>query len=310
MQIEKTKYFLRRILIVVGILLFCLAIGFFLAKIFWLNQPKENPFEATVSYLQLEQSFQREEAEKYLFSVFENVEIFGEKYTTLRNTIWYQEERAGQEPIFEETSSQSFPNLGRGIEGVKITLLEKTNKNEGLIFFTFELPREVIFEIDLEKEGNWKDGYSWKIIKINSPNLVSESKIGQEEEIKENVLVKPIKIEEYMPPTLSPELVEGLPEDLKSLTLEVEYKNNSNQSFEFYPFSEWRIIDKDGEEYALPPETSARVLREPTLFGGKLGPNETKKGYIPFEIPKEISPEKLIFKRVERKIIFQLTTGN
>lgn len=320
MQPETVKHIFKKTLTVITVLFFCLVVVFLLAKIFWLNQPKETPFEIVVFYLQLEQDSQREEAEKYLLSQlviasdkeergnlsFENVEIFGEKYATLRNTIWRQEETEGKEPIFEETPAQSSPKLGGEIEGVKITLLEKTNRKEGWIFFDFKLPKEIIFEIDLEKEGNWKEGYQWKIVKINSSALISESKIGQEEEIKENIFAKPVKIEEYMPPTLSPELVGRLPENLKSLTLEVEYKNNSGNPIDFYPFSEWRIVDKNGEEYAPLPETSARVLREPTLFGGKLGPNEIKRGYIPFEVPKEFSPEKIIFKNMERKIIFSL----
>ena len=310
MPVETAKHIFKKTLTVITALLFCLAVVFVLAKIFWPNQPKETPFETVVSYLQLEQSAQRKEAEKYLSAgnkqekTFGNVEIFGEKYATLRNTIWRQEEAEGEEPIFEKKTEE----IKKG--KAKVILLEKTNKKEGLIFFDFKLPKEIVFEIDLEKEGNWKEGCQWKIVKINSSALVSESKIGEEEKIKENVLVKPIKLEEYLPPTLSPELVGRLPENLKSLILEVEYKNNSGNPIDFYPFSEWRIIDKNGEEYAPPPETSVRVLREPTLFRGKLEPNETKKGYIPFEVPKEISPEKIIFKNTERKIIFQLTINN
>ena len=290
--IEEIKIFFILILVIGGV-------SFFLAKTFWLNNPKVSSFEAAVSYLQLEQNSQRKEAEKYLFSNFENVEIFGEKYSVLK-TYWFHKEKKGKEPIFKEKESTIEKDTAR------IILLEETNKNEGLIFFDFKLPEEIIFEIDLKKEGSWQKGYSWKIIKISSLTLVSESKIGKENEIGKNIFVKPIKIEEYMPPNLSSELIGGLPENLKSLTLEIEYKNNSDKIIEFSPFSEWRIIDKNGGEYVSPSETSACVLREPTLFGGELELNETKKGYIPFEVPKDVLPQKIIFKNIEKKIIFNL----
>ena len=297
MLIEKIKYILNKALIVIVILLFCLIPAFILVKTFWLNRPALSPFEVCLSYLQLEQNSQREKAERYLFD-FEKVEIFGERYLILRNTIWAQKEKKGKEPVFEKKEERIEK------ERARVSLLEKTNRNEGFIFFDFKLPKEIAFKIELRKEGSWKKGYQWKITRIDSPALVSEGKIGEEKEIKENVFVRPIKIEEYMPPASSPELVGRLPENL--LTLEIEYKNNSNSPVGFYPFSEWRVVDKDGQEYICPPQTSARVLREPTLFGGELKPKETKRGYIPFEVPKDLLVEKIIFKNMEKKVIFSL----
>jgi len=299
MSIEKIKYILNKALIVIVVLLFCLVPVSLLVKTFWLNRPVLSPFEVSLSYLQLEQNSQRKRAEGYLFD-FQKVEIFGERYPILRNTIWAQKEKKGEEPVFEKKEEKINK------EKARVSLLEKTKRNEGLIFFGFKLPKEVVFEIELKKAGGWKKGYQWKITRINSPTLVSEGKIGEEKEIKENVFVKPIKIEEYMPLASSPEVVGKLPENLKSLTLEIEYKNNSNNPVGFYPFSEWRVVDKDGKEYICPPQTSARVFREPTLFGGKLKPKETKRGYIPFEVPKDFSVEEIIFKNMEKKVIFSL----
>ncbi len=300
MSMEKIKYILNKALIVIVILLLCLIPVFLLVKTFWLNRPTLSPFEVCLSYLQLEQkSSQRKRAERYLFD-FQKVEIFGERYPILRNTIWAQKEKKGKEPVFEKKEEKI------GKEKARVRLLEKTNRNEGLIFFDFKLPKEVVFEIELKKEGSWKKGYQWKIIRIDSPTLISEGKIGEEKEIEENVFVKPIKIEEYMPSALSPEVVGKLPENLKSLTLEIEYRNNSNSPVGFYPFSEWRIVDEDGKEYIPPSQTSARVLREPIIFGGELKPKETKRGYIPFEVPKDFSVEKIIFKNMKKKVIFSL----
>jgi len=96
MSIEKIKYILNKALIVIVVLLFCLVPVSLLVKTFWLNRPVLSPFEVSLSYLQLEQNSQRKRAEGYLFD-FQKVEIFGERYPILRNTIWAQKEKKGEE---------------------------------------------------------------------------------------------------------------------------------------------------------------------------------------------------------------------
>lgn len=278
------------------------AIFFLLLKTFYLDKPKLSPLETATAYLKLAQNPKSEESEKakkYLFSDLGKIEILGEKYKEVR---WVQKEKEGEEPIFEETPSQSSPNLGGEKKGIKITLLEKTNKNQGLIFFGYKLPKEILFEVYLAKEGDRKSGYFWKIIKINSPTLIFEGKIGERQLVRENmVFARVIKLEEYASQN------RDLPKELKILTLEIEYQNDGPGPAEFLPFSEWKVADKNGQEYGPPPLTSARVLREPALLGRELKAGEKKIGYVSFEVPKDFIADKIILKNLERKVIYKAT---
>lgn len=266
-------------------------------KTFYLNKPKLSPLETAISYLKLEQSPRGGEAKKYLFSDFGKIEVLGEKYKEVR---WVNEEKKGEEPIFKEEKSTTGENEA------SVAFIEETNKNEGLVFFDFKLPKEIAFEVELVREGNWKEGYSWKIIKIGSRTLISESEIGKgKQPIEEGgrVFVELIKLKEYSAEDIN------LPENLKILILEMEYKNESSSPVNFYPFSEWKIVDNNGKEFFPLSPTSARVLPTPTLLGGVLGAGEVKSGYVPFEVEKEVSPEKIIFQNTERKVIYQLTNN-
>jgi hypothetical protein len=176
-----------------------------------------------------------------------------------------------------------------------VKILEKTNKKEGWIFFDFYLPKEINFEAKLIRLGSWKKGYQWKIIGLNSPDLVWERNLRERTEIKENVFIKPIKIEKVEFPAMR-----------KIYSLEIEYENSSQESIFIYPFSEWRIVDLNGELFAPPSITSSLFLREPTLLGGELKAGEKRIGYVMFEVPREISAKEIIFKTMEKKIIFKI----
>jgi hypothetical protein len=262
---------------------------FLLLKTFYFNRPKLSPDEVVISYLQKEQSFQRNLAEEKLLPDFEKVEVLSEKYSDINRLNWIQNERAGGEPIFE---TKEIKIKGKEA-GVKI--LEKTNIKEGWIFFDYYLPKEITFEAGLTKIGSWKKGYQWKIIKINSPDLILERKFGERVEIRENVFVKPIKIEKL-----------EIPANRKIYSLEIEYENNSNKPIRINPFGEWRIVEANGKVFNPPSLTSALFLRQPVLFGRELEPGETKRGYVMFETQNEVSAVKIILKNMEKKVIFEI----
>lgn len=125
---------------------------FLLGKMFILNRPRFSPQEIAISYLQAEQSSQRKLAEEYLFSDFEKVEILKKRYKEISRLNWIQKEETGQEPVFELKEIKISKNQAR------VKIFEKTNKKEGFIFFDYYLPKEITFETELTKVGNWKNG--------------------------------------------------------------------------------------------------------------------------------------------------------
>lgn len=273
-------------LLLLGVVLFLI---FLLVKTFYFNKPKLSPEKIVISYLELEQFSQRNLAEKFLFSDFEKVEILKEKYKDISRLNWIQTEKEGAEPIFE------IKEIKIEKKDAKIKIYEKTNRKEGWIFFDFYLPKQIVFEAGLTKIGSWKKGYQWKIIKLDSLDLILEGKMGEKAEIKKNVFVKPIQFEKVEIPAVK-----------KVYSLEIEYENNSQELIDIYPFSDWRIVDAGGEIFSPPPVTSAVFLREPVLLGGELHPGESKRGYVMFEIEKEISAKAVIFKNMEKKVIFEM----
>jgi hypothetical protein len=162
------------------------------------------------------------------------------------------------------------------------------------------LPKEISFKIELEKIGSWKKGYEWKIIEIDSQDLIKKAKFGEKMEIEKGIFVKPIKIEEYKPENVK------IPEGIKILSLEIEYENNSEKEISIASFGSWYIIDEKGDIFSPPPFSSAIVLRQPVLMGLELKSEERKSGYTIFEVRKEINPKEIIYKDWQRKIIFQL----
>ncbi len=267
-------------------------------KTLYLNRPKLSPQKVVISYLQSEQSSHlpadattlqagRKLAEEFLFSELEKVEILKEKYKDISRLNWIQKEKAGQEPVFEAKEIKIEEKIA------KVKIYEKTNKKEGWIFFDYRLPKEINFEAELTKIGSWKQGYQWKIIKIDSPDLILERNIGEKAEIREGVFIKPIKFEKV-----------DFPAVRKIYSLEIEYENNSNNPTDVYPFGEWRIVNLSRGTFNPSSQTSALFLRTPTLFGGELKPGEIKSGYVMFETEKEISAKEIIFKNMEKKVIF------
>ena len=277
-----------KILAIVLFLAFFALLVFILLKTFYLNRPKAAPDQTVISYLKLEQNSQRDLAEKYLFSDSDKVEILGEKYSSLRVSRWIQKPRKGKEAVFEIEEAKN------GEKEALVKILEKTNKKQGWIFFNYYLPKEITFKAELIKIGSWKKGYQWKIVKLNSPDLVLKKKMGEKAEVKNGLFVKPIKVEKL-----------GIEQEgWKIYSLDVEYENRAAASTFIYPFGNWRIVDSENAKIGPPSVTSALYLREPVLFGGKLNPGETKRGYVMFETEREISIKELIFKNMEKEIVF------
>ena len=285
---EELKYF---------VILFLIVGTFFyiLIKTFSLNNPEASSFQVAVSYFKAEQNFQREEAEKYLFSELSEVKILEKNYEDVRYFLEIAEEKKEikKEPVFEE---KKFDSKEEG----KIVVLEKMNKKQGFAFFGFNLPDEVLFEVELKKQGNWFKGYNWKIIKIDSSTLISNGVFGKEAQIKKDFFVKPIKFEKYSATETR------MPKELEGYTLEVEYSNNSDKKVFISPFNEWIVVDIDGKEYGSPPYTSAYFLRDPAFSGGEIKQNGKEKGYVSFELPKETLFKKIIFISESKKITFDL----
>ncbi len=293
---EKTKRFLK----IGAILIFACILVFVLVKIFILKPslppppseiPLLSPKEVVIKYFTLEQEKNREESEKYLFSDFSRVEILGENYQkqNLHYYPWYQpEEKEGLLPEYQIRESEIGENKA------KITLEATTNKVEGSLFFNFYLPEKIIFEIDLGKEGDY-----WKITKIDSPDLVLESGFEEKIEIKENVSVKPIKIEDYISKERKP--VSGF----KFLSLEVETENKSTEVINLYQFIDWRIIDEKNQIYYPIPKPGSEATQQ-IIPDFKLSPHNTKITHLFFEVPEEISVREVVFENQYKKVIFKI----
>jgi membrane-associated HD superfamily phosphohydrolase len=288
-EIEKAKYWLKVIFLSFLIILFI----FLLIKTFYLNRPKIKPGEIAISYLKEAQS-SIEKAENYLYPDLKKVKILDENYENLQNLKWVQKEKEGEEPIFEIKSEKIKKNKA------EVAILEKTNKKEGWLFFEYKLPKEILFEVSLEKLGSWKKGYEWKIIEINSPDLIKKSKIGEKIEVEKGLFVKLINFEEYRPENLK------IPEGLRIFSLEIEYENDSNQTKKIDSFGQWYIIDKEGEVFYSAFYPPSAFLRKPIFENTELKPGEKQRGYVTFEAKKEILPREIIYKDWERKIKFNL----
>lgn len=257
-----------------------------------------SPEETVIKYLHLEQGKNRQEAEKYLFSDFSKVEILGKSYYEIQNLSlgFYYEKTSTSSPEFEIITSEIKEDKA------KVILQEIPNQFERTIFFEFLLPEKIIFETNLIKEGG-----QWKIVKINSPNLVLEKKLGEKIEISENLLVKPIEIKEYKPknPNIRPEA------GFKFFYFLSEYENQSTDTIVVSPPFGWTLIDENKNVYTSSRHLNAgREIQEvavpPEII---LEPEEIKSVYFFFQIPRESQPEKLIFKNLNKKVIFEVNSA-
>lgn len=276
---ENNSTYNKKILLVIGILILILAITFlffFLTKkskekIKTFSLPSginpDSPEGISIRYLFEAQEGNLNESEKYLFSIY-LTEIFEKPYYRVSHPF-PTPERTGELPNFQVIDRKI------GEKTSKVILREITNKNEGEKFFGFTLPLEITFEILLFNENG-----SWKIIKIDSPNLIRRVTLGERVEIKNGFLITALNIE--------------------NSTLKVGYENNTNGDIEYNPFAEWKIVDVKNNIY-MPSE------KEGGLSQGILKPNEKKEGYLEFEIPKNIIIKEVIFEiPSKKKVIFEI----
>ena len=274
---EKTKKFLKKGLILI---LICILV-FVLVKIFILKPPPEAPAaspippeEVAIKYFELEQQRKREEAEEYLVSYFSQVRILGGEYEKLRSSFWVQAKESGPLPEYLIKESKVVKN------DVNLILEVITNKMEGSLFFNFRLPKKVIFKVVL-----WKINDHWRIIKIDSPDLILESKLGEKKEIKENVFVEAIKIEDHIS--------------------EIEYENRSTEPVSFYSLGNWKIVDKEGKIYYPIPGPDFEIT-QPMLPDIELNLGGKEKVSLSFGIPEDVLVKEVIFRNIDRKIIFEI----
>jgi len=294
----ETKYLKIGLILIIFIIIVFLLVKFFLQKSPLQPPPPPpeilSPEEVAIRYLSLEQQEDREEAKRYLASDLPKVKIFGENYEDLYRILWSQWK--GPLPKYQIKNVQILENETKITIEVTTSKIETVGKEaESPIFFNFDPPRKVIFEIDLVKEGNY-----WKIIKIDLPDLVLERKLGEKVEIIENVFIKPIGIKEYLAKETKPA------EGFKLLSLEVEYENKRNESlgFYFYSFGDWRLFDENNVSYKPIFDPSNPVEIPPPV--PEMGPKETKRIDIFFEVPENVALKELIFQNPEKKIIFKI----
>ena len=221
-----------------------------------------SPEEAAVRFLQLKQEGFTIEAEQYLLDP-NSVEVFGENYRLVRNlpsSLSQGEEGAKNEESITPEYKIKSSDTDKGF--AYVTLEEETNKNAGILFFGFALPKKIIFRVDLVKDGD-----EWKIIKIDAPNLVLQRKLKEGAEIENNVFIKLIKMEDYSLKDLQP------PEGFKFLSLEIEYDNKSGKSVNIDPLGEWRLTTYKGDIlYPLNERTGSKKLRTSVEINGVKGP--------------------------------------
>lgn len=257
---------------------------------------KLSPEEVVVKYLSLEQQEKREEAKKYLSSDLLNVKIFGEKYQDLSLVLWGTWKRPV--PEYQIKGVQTLDDESKVVLKVKTPRIEVRRKEgEYSIFFIFQNPKEVIFDVTLIKED--KD---WKIKKINLPELILEKKLGERVEIIKNVFIKPDGIEDYSIEKIKLRSKEGF----KFVSLSVQYENLNDEATEnyFYVFSDWRIIDENGEVYNPIFNPSNPIELPPPI--PELGPKKTKMVKVFFEVPENTKLKKLIFQNLDKKVIFKI----
>lgn len=155
-----------------------------------------------------------------------------------------------------------------------------------------------------------KEGADWKILKIDSPDLVLTNKFGEKVEIMKGVFIQPIKIIDYKdkkPANLSNKFV----------LLNVGYENELDEIINFSTVIEWRIFNQSGEFYYPiinidwqtvnqnnPPQSTSKseITWLPDI---KLNPRSSQKTNIFFEIPKDFIIEELIFQNYSKKVIFK-----
>lgn len=290
----------------IGLISFvCIVFIFLLVKFLLLKESPQppppppveilSPEEVAIKYLELQQEKNRQEAEKYLFSDFSKVEIFRDNYQELRGFSYgvRLEEKSASLPGFKIITAEVGENEAN------IVLEEITNRVEGTNFFKFFLPPKLVFEVNLVKEGE-----DWKIIKIDSPDLVLERRLGEIVEIRENIFAKPVKISGYQPKDINVKPRAGF----KFLSFLAEYENRSTDTITLTPPSGWTLIDENKNIYdSFRHLTVQREIKEvATPPEIKLKPNETEDVYFFFQVPKETQIQELVFKNLNKKVIFKI----
>ena len=307
---EKTKKYL-----IVGavfglvLILLLLLLKFFILKPPPPYQPPElpssvkpgSPEEAAIRYLQWIQEGKKEGSEEYLYPtppLFPQVTILRNKYRDIKSGLLFQpSKKEGPLPEYQVKESKTKDKIA------KVVIEETTNNKEGAFLFGFLLMDKITFNITLAKSEE-----KWRIIDIDSPDLVLEKKTGEEAEIGNGVFTKLIAIEDYTSEKAKPQ------KGMKLLSILVKYENKSKDLFSSQPFSEWKVVLINGESYSpLPPTTLSGLagklnplIRKPALLlkeGLKAG--STEKGYISFTLPQKSSVKTVIFQNLFKKVIFE-----
>ena len=144
-----------------------------------------------------------------------------------------------------------------------------------------------------------------KEIKIEWPNQ-------KRVEIGENIFLELIDIEDYQIEGVRPQ------EGFKFISLEIELENKTKEPIELSAWGGWQIISEKEEIYSsIFPRTASNPasglspkVRKPALDANavinKIVAPDKEKGYISFEVPKEISIKEIIFQAEHKKFIFQM----
>jgi hypothetical protein len=283
----ETKYLKIGLIFAFCIIIVFLLVKFFLPKKTTQPQPSQpskvlSPEEVAIKFFELESEGNRIEAEKFLFSDFSKVKIFDEEYLILKSNLWSQPNR-----IFKANYNIKSKEIKEKESKISLEIEVK----EGVPFlFVFNLPEKVNFEIELTKENN-----EWKIVKIDSPDLIVKTKIGERVEIKKNIFIKTNRIGEFISKEIEPREINN-----KILFLETEYENSSEKEILFSPLAEWRISNTEGEFFFGTKFTNG------TTTEIKIGGNESKRIKIFFEVSQNFSVKEVIFQNLDKKVIFEI----
>ena len=249
-----------------------------------------SPEGVAIKFLLASQEGERNEERQYLFPDFSKVKIFKESYiSVISKYIWKSKSKEGTPPEFKVLEKKKNAN-----EAI-IKIEEITNRRKGDLFFGFLLPEKINFEITLQKVDK-----NWKIIKVDSEDLVIQTKIGEKVKLNDLTSIKIVSFNEGLPQNINLEIPEP---GKKFVFLKVEYENLSQKENRIDFLNNWSI-SSEKENVSVPiifDKKGIKIEREKTL-----APNEKTELFLIFEVPQTFSLKTATFQNNQRKIIFEI----
>ncbi len=249
-----------------------------------------SPEGVAIKFLLAFQEGRKNEERQYLFPDLSKVEILKESYlSAISKYIWIPKSKEGTPPEFKVLEKKENANE------TNIKIEEITNRRKGDLFFGFLLPEKINFEITLQRVD--KD---WKIIKVNSEDLVIQAKIGEKVKLNDSTSIKVVSFNGGLPQNINLEILEP---ERKFIFLKVEYENLSQKENKIGFLNNWSI-GSEKESVSVPiifDKKGVKIEREKTL-----GPNEKIELFLIFEVPQTFLLKTATFQNNQRKVIFEI----